>query len=275
MSPSKTENAAARPVPDVEAALLGGLNPEQQRAVRHDDGPLLIVAGAGTGKTTTLAHRVAWLIAHGVRPQRILLLTFTRRAAAEMLRRVEAIALAAGSRERIPSRPEWRCGRRSGAAPSTRPPLGCCACTDGRSGSIRRSPSSTAATLRTSWACCAPNSASPRTTAASPRRAPAWTSTAGASTPQQRLNSSSHGLSLVQGRGRGPQAALRRVRATARPTRASSTTTTCCSSGTACSPTPAAAAVRSRFDCVLVDEYQDTNVLQAEILTGSAPTGGA
>lgn len=56
-------------------------------------GPLLIIAGAGTGKTNTLAHRVAHLLLHGVAPERILLLTFTRRAAQEMLRRAERIAL--------------------------------------------------------------------------------------------------------------------------------------------------------------------------------------
>jgi DNA helicase-2/ATP-dependent DNA helicase PcrA len=69
--------------------LLAGLNPQQRLAVSHDDRPLLIVAGAGTGKTATLVHRVAWLIAQGADPSRILLLTFTRRAAAEMLRRAE------------------------------------------------------------------------------------------------------------------------------------------------------------------------------------------
>ncbi len=57
----------------------------------HGESPLLIVAGAGTGKTTTLANRVAWQVISGVDPARILLLTFSRRSAAEMLRRVEAI----------------------------------------------------------------------------------------------------------------------------------------------------------------------------------------
>jgi DNA helicase-2/ATP-dependent DNA helicase PcrA len=60
---------------------LEGLNPAQRQAVTHGDGPLLIVAGAGTGKTKTLACRVAHLIDRGVSPERILLLTFTRRAA--------------------------------------------------------------------------------------------------------------------------------------------------------------------------------------------------
>ncbi|GIS58607.1 MAG: hypothetical protein CM1200mP2_08320 [Planctomycetaceae bacterium] len=71
--------------------VLGELNPPQREAACHGPSPLLIVAGAGTGKTTTLAHRVAWLIHEGTDPSRILLLTFTRRASAEMLRRVEAI----------------------------------------------------------------------------------------------------------------------------------------------------------------------------------------
>lgn len=75
------------PIDDV----LSKLNPQQREAARHGDGPLLIVAGAGTGKTATLVHRVAWLIAEGVDPGRILLLTFTRRAAAEMLRRADSI----------------------------------------------------------------------------------------------------------------------------------------------------------------------------------------
>jgi DNA helicase-2/ATP-dependent DNA helicase PcrA len=71
--------------------ILADLNEQQRLAVRHGDEPLLVVAGAGTGKTATLAHRVAYRIATGTDPSRILLLTFTRRAAAEMLRRVEGI----------------------------------------------------------------------------------------------------------------------------------------------------------------------------------------
>ena len=79
---------------------LNSLNPAQRQAAsfgNRDDGqpfragPLLVIAGAGTGKTMTLAHRVAHLIIEGVDPERILLLTFTRRAAQEMTRRVEAI----------------------------------------------------------------------------------------------------------------------------------------------------------------------------------------
>ncbi|MHB1345816.1 MAG: ATP-dependent helicase, partial [Thermoleophilia bacterium] len=66
------------------------LDVSQRTAVLHGEEPLLIIAGAGTGKTTTLAHRVAHHIAGDVNPARILLLTFTRRAATEMLRRADA-----------------------------------------------------------------------------------------------------------------------------------------------------------------------------------------
>jgi len=83
-----------------EAAYLSRLNAEQRRAVEHgvENGactaptPLLVIAGAGSGKTNTLAHRVTHLIMNGADPQRILLLTFSRRAAAEMTRRVERIS---------------------------------------------------------------------------------------------------------------------------------------------------------------------------------------
>src|SRR5262249_60810017 len=81
----------------MHASHLAKLNPEQRRAAEYggpayaETGPLLIIAGAGSGKTNTLAHRVAHLIANGIDPRRILLLTFSRRAAAEMGRRVERI----------------------------------------------------------------------------------------------------------------------------------------------------------------------------------------
>src|ERR1700748_14083 len=76
---------------------LAKLNAEQRRAVEHGVGdggacaPLLSIAGAGAGKTTALAYRVANLIVNGVDPRRILLMTFSRRAASEMSRRVESI----------------------------------------------------------------------------------------------------------------------------------------------------------------------------------------
>jgi ATP-dependent DNA helicase UvrD/PcrA len=89
---------------------LDTLNPAQRQAAAYGEsaagscfsaGPLLIIAGAGTGKTMTLAHRVAHLLIKGVRAERILLLTFTRRSAQEMTRRVDAIVrrtMAAGQR---------------------------------------------------------------------------------------------------------------------------------------------------------------------------------
>lgn len=67
------------------------LNPEQCAAATAGDGPLLVLAAAGTGKTRTLVHRVAYLIEQGVEPGRILLLTFTNRAAREMLERAEKV----------------------------------------------------------------------------------------------------------------------------------------------------------------------------------------
>ena len=81
-------------------AYLDTLNSEQRRAVEHGlsqqdctvAGPLLVIAGAGSGKTNTLAHRVAHLIVNGADPRRILLMTFSRRAAAEMIKRVERIS---------------------------------------------------------------------------------------------------------------------------------------------------------------------------------------
>jgi DNA helicase-2/ATP-dependent DNA helicase PcrA len=88
-------------MPDVD--YLKGLNAEQRRAVEHGvagyganiSGPVLVIAGAGSGKTNTLAHRVAHLIVNGANPGRILLLTFSRRAAVEMERRAERIIKAA------------------------------------------------------------------------------------------------------------------------------------------------------------------------------------
>lgn len=79
------------------ATYLDALNAEQRRAVEHgvgqaNPGPLLVIAGAGSGKTNTLAHRVAHLVVNGADPRRILLMTFSRRAAGEMSRRVERIA---------------------------------------------------------------------------------------------------------------------------------------------------------------------------------------
>src|SRR5207247_8853747 len=82
-------------------AYLEKLNPDQRRAAEHgigagaDPRPLLGIAGAGSGKTSTLAHRVAHIVVNGGDPRRILLMTFSRRAAAEMTRRAERIVASA------------------------------------------------------------------------------------------------------------------------------------------------------------------------------------
>ena len=95
---------------------IDDLNPEQLRAATMGEGPVLTIAGAGTGKTKTLAARVAWLVSQGIDPGRIMLLTFTRRASDEMLRRAR----------RALESPEAARSEPSGAAPFTPLPTGCC-----------------------------------------------------------------------------------------------------------------------------------------------------
>ena len=124
-------------------SYLATLNPEQRRAVEHGvattganiAGPLLVIAGAGSGKTNTLAHRVAHLIVHGIDPGRILLLTFSRRAAADMERQAQRI---------VAKRDRAGVIRSPGREPSMPSAPGCYGCRRARSASTRPSPFTTA-----------------------------------------------------------------------------------------------------------------------------------
>ncbi|MGB5687168.1 MAG: ATP-dependent helicase [Candidatus Electrothrix sp.] len=91
--PEKPESSENRKKQEGQGTVnIESLNPSQHKAVTHGDGPVLVIAGAGSGKTRTLVHRMAWLLDQGVPPESILLLTFTRRSAQEMLQRAARIS---------------------------------------------------------------------------------------------------------------------------------------------------------------------------------------
>lgn len=154
---------------------LETLNAEQRRAVEHGvaadetiGAPLLVIAGAGSGKTNTLAHRVAHLIIKGADPRRMLLMTFSRRAAAEMTQRVERIA-----RRVLGDKAGIMTDALSWAGPFTASGRGCCANTPKASASTRPSPSTIARIPPTCSTWCATSSAFRGPRAAFPPRAPA------------------------------------------------------------------------------------------------------
>ncbi len=82
---------SAPEAPNLHINYDAELNEEQLAVVKQGDGPCLVLAGAGSGKTRTVTYRVAWLIEHGLSPDRLLLLTFTNKAAKEMIHRVETL----------------------------------------------------------------------------------------------------------------------------------------------------------------------------------------
>ena len=257
--------------------FLAPLNAEQRLAVEHgtgsqaqDGGPLLVIAGAGSGKTNTLAYRVAHLVLNGADPQRILLLTFSRRAAAEMERRAGQHlhrALGASTRH-APAALPWagtfhgvgaRLLREYAAAH--------------RAAGVVHDPRSRR--------CRGPDR--DRAARARARHHEAPVSDEGdlprdLFARRQQRSGAGRGararLSLVRRVGSRAEAALRRLRRARSRRRTCSTTTTCCCTGRTWSAEPALAReIGERFDHVLVDEYQDTNRLQASILLALKPDG--
>ena len=259
--------------PDMPA-YLGRLNDAQRLAVEHGDGsvagPLLIIAGAGSGKTNTLAHRVAHLIVHGADPRRILLLTFSRRAAAEMTRRVERIA------GEVLRRPRGGADRRPDLGrhlPRHRRPAAARACA-GRSASTPPSPSTTARTPPTSSTSSATSSGLSRTESRFPAKGTCLAIYSRAVNAQAPLaDGARRPFPWCAGWEDELKALFAAyVEAKQAPDVLDYDDLLLYWAHDAAEPA-IAAELGQRFDHVLVDEYQDTNRLQAAILLRSKPDG--
>ena len=232
------------------------LNEMQRKAVEHDGHALLIVAGAGTGKTTTLAARLARLIDKGADPARLLLLTFSRRAAHELDRP-----------RRSPRRPE-RGGPGVGRhVPRRRPPP---AATTRR---VRRPAARLhRARRRRRRRPHGPGARRPRASARGERRFPRkdtlqsiYSRVANAQEPLSDTLANVLPVVPRRPRRRCAKCSPSTPRAqSARPT--SSTSTTCCSTGARWRSAPPARTCSGMFDHVLVDEVQDVNTVQGDIL---------
>ena len=265
-------------------AHLERLNAAQRKAVTHGEplpekgyssGPLLIVAGAGTGKTDTLAHRVAHLVIHGVDPARILMLTFTRRAATEMRRRAHEITRKAldeplgGVSQSIAAAPELvghlPLDRQPPAAPLRAAPAARPAFQRDRPRRFRRSDGQSAPGAR----ACGQGAALP-----AQGHLPA-----DLLQPRQHAAASLHRdarAALSRGARSGRRELANLFRAYVERKQHSSLLDyddlLLYWHAMMCEPR-LAQHVGAHFDHVLVDEYQDTNRLQAEILHALKPDG--
>ena len=261
---------------NTSAPYLATLNPQQRRAVEHggaaprEAGPLLIIAGAGSGKTNTLAHRVAHLILNGADPRRMLLLTFSRRAAAEMARRVGYITAerpararrAAGRRHLLVR--HLPCHRRAAVARIRRAHRPRPRVHDPRSRGLRRPDEPDAPRSRLFQ----------DREALSGARAPAWRSIRARSMPRCRSTKCSAARFRGAPSGKPNCARCSRLcRGQATPARARLRRSAAVLGAHDGRARDRGRARRERFDHVLVDEYQDTNRLQAAILLALKPNG--